>query len=435
MQVSVQVGEGLKRELRVDLSADDIEAEIDKRLQRFARTARAPGFRPGKVPVRVLRQQYGEQVRGEVFGEMVQSSFMAAVQQEDLQIAGMPSIEPDVDHKARRYTYTASFEVFPTVELKSLEGATIKRPVVEITDEDIDRMIERLRDQRTQWVEVEREARNGDRVVVSFEGSIDGEPFKGGTAENFPIELGSGHMIPGFEDQLLGASAGETRGVDLSFPEQYQAEHLAGKAAHFEVQVQTVSESQRPEVDEDFIRDIGVSSGDMTEFRDDVRTSMEQEMQQKIDEIVKSQVLDQLVENNPIDVPQPLIDQEAHAMNESYTKSAQAQQLPSLPQSFFVDTARRRVLIGLLGNEAFKHYGLSVDDEAVQAKLSQLAAGYEHPEEVIKHYMADKNLLAQLRATLVEETVVARLLEDAQVEEDPKTFFELTDTRQSGDAA
>ncbi|MBK5970735.1 MULTISPECIES: trigger factor [Thiorhodovibrio] len=429
MQVSVQAGEGLKREMRVDLPADDIEAEIDKRLQRFARSARVPGFRPGKVPVRVLRQQYGDQVRDEVFGEMVQSSFPDAVRQEELQPAGMPSIKPDIDQKAHRYAYTASFEVFPVVELKSLADSTIKRPAAEVTDADIDQMIERLRQQRREWVEVERGAQKGDQATMSFQGSIGGEPFEGGTAENFALELGIDRMIPGFEDELIGAAAGDERSFDLTFPDDYHGTHLAGQQAHFDVRIHKVEEPKLPEVDAEFIREMGVENGEMADFRADLRETMEREIRQRIDEAVKTRTLDALMEANPTDLPQSLIDQEARALRQSLAKSVNNQPLP-LPDSFFAETARRRVAIGLLINEVVKHHKLSIDDEAVRNKLNDLAAGYEQPQEVINYYLADAERLSQVKASLLEERVVAHLLAEAKVEDEPKSFFELTDSGQ-----
>lgn len=425
MQVSVQAGEGLKRQMRVDLPADDIEAEIDKRLQRFARSARAPGFRPGKVPARILRQQYGDRMRGEVFGEMVQSSFSAAVQQEDLQLAGTPSIEPDIDQNARRYAYTASFEVFPEVELQSFSEATIKRPVAEVAETDIDGMIERLRQQRREWVEVERGARKDDRLTMAFEGTMDGEPFEGSTAEDFVVEIGAGRMVAGFEDLLIGAATGEERDLDVHFPEDYHAKHLAGKLVRFKVWVRKVEEPRWPEVDAAFIKAMGVGSGEMADFRADLRATMEREMGQRIDEILKSRVLDALIELNPTDLPEGPIAQEAQAVRESVGKSMR-DGAASLPDSFYIETARRRVAIGLLINAVVKRYEVHVDDEAVRKKLETLAASYEHPKEVIQHYLSDQERLSQIRASLLEELVVARLLEEARIEDEPKTFFELS---------
>ncbi len=429
MQVSVQVGEGLKREMRVDLPADDIEAEIDKRLQRFARSARIPGFRPGKVPAQILRQQYGKQLRDEIFGEMVQSTFPTAVRQEQLDVVGLPVITPDIDQKARRYAYKAVFEVLPVVELQPFAGTKIRRPVCEITESDIDTMIDRLRKQRLEWKEVERGAREGDQVKVAFKGSMDGKPFEGGTAENFPIQIGSEQMMPGFEEQLLGATAGEVRDFDLRFPEDYHAQHLAGQQAHFDVSIDSVSEPLEPEVDEAFVRDMGVSSGDLADFRADVRVNMEREMRRRINDLVKARVMDALIEANTIDLPEAIINQEASAMREMLAKSASSPQV-TLPDAFYADMARRRVAIGFLIGEATKSYGLSVDEGAVRAKINELAAGYDQPHEFIDYYQSNQDRLSQVQAGLLEEMVVARLLEDAQVEDETKSFFELTESRE-----
>ena len=242
MQVSVETGEGLERRMRIDLPFERIQGEVDKRLGDIARSARLPGFRPGKVPMRVLRQRYGVQVEREVFGELVQSTFSAAVSEHSLRLAGMPRIEPEVDQAAKQFSYTATFEVLPQVELAPLSGQVIKRPVAEVTDADLDAVIERLRTQRQSWVPVERPSQVGDRVTISYVGTLDGEPFAGGSASGSPLELGSGRMIPGFEEGVAGAVAGETRTLDLSFPQDYQRTELAGRAVRFEVTIDAVSE-------------------------------------------------------------------------------------------------------------------------------------------------------------------------------------------------
>jgi trigger factor len=426
MQVSVQMGEGLKRELRVDLPADDFEAEIDKRLRSFARSARLPGFRPGKVPVRFLRQQYGEKVRSEVFSEMVQSTFASALKQENLAPAGMPTIEPDIDPKARRYAYKASFEVLPTVVLKPFAGTQIKRPVAEVTEADVEQMFERLRQQRLQWVDVERVAQQGDRVTVSFTGRIDGENFEGGTAENFPIELGSGRMIPGFEEQLSGARAGDEPSLRLRFPDDYHGQHVAGKEAHFDVSVHAVAEPHLPEIDAEFIRAMGVDSGDMAEFRADVRETMEVELHQRVADALKTQVMDALMANHPLELPQSMVEQEALRLRESFAKSMGNQRL-TLSDAFYRDTARRRLHIGLMISEVVKLHGLEVEEEAVKRKLRELTANAERPQEALEEIVNDQARLSQIHANLLEELAVARLLEEAEVVDEPKGFFELTD--------
>ena len=254
---------------------------------------------------------------------------------------------------------------------------------------------------------------------------MDGEPFEGSTAEDFVVEIGAGRMVAGFEDLLIGAAVGEERDLDVHFPEDYHAKHLAGKLVRFKVWVRKVEEPRWPEVDAAFIKAMGVGSGEMADFRADLRATMEREMGQRIDEILKSRVLDALIELNPTDLPEGPIAQEAQAVRESVGKSMR-DGAASLPDSFYIETARRRVAIGLLINAVVKRYEVHVDDEAVRKKLETLAASYEHPKEVIQHYLSDQERLSQIRASLLEELVVARLLEEARIEDEPKTFFELS---------
>lgn len=422
MQVSVQLGDGLKRELRVDLPAHEVEAEVDQRLVRFARSARVPGFRPGKAPARVLRAQYGEKVCSDVVRDLASQTFPNAVRQEQLQPAGLPVVELDIDPTARRYAYRASFEVYPTVELQPFAGTKLKRPVAQTSEDDVERLIERLREQRRVWKDVERGAQKGDQVRVSFTATIDGEPFGGGTAAQFPIEIGAGLMIPGFEDQLLGASAGEQRDFHLSFPDDYDAAHLAGREARFDVQILAVAEPVLPELNADFIREMGIESGELEAFHAGVRESMEREMQRRMKEMLRSRVLDALLAANPIEVPVVLVQQTAAAFHESFAKSAAAQQI-QVQDQLFIDMARRRVATGLLVREAVKHYGLVVDDEAVRDRLDAIAAIHEKPGEVADRYSAER--VDYVRSGLLEEMVVARLIEEADLEDEHLSLQEV----------
>ena len=263
MQVSVEAGEGLERRMKIVLPFEQVEVEVDKRLQKLARTVRLPGFRPGKVPMKVLRQRFAGQVHQEVFGEMVQSSYEDALTQSSLRPAGMPRIEPEIDLDEKRLSYTAVFEVMPEFELASLEGKSLRRPVCELTDADLDAMVERLRTQRKTWTPVERPCQSGDQVTLSFTGSVDGEAFEGGSTTGLTIELGASRMIPGFEEALIGARVGEQRTLDLVFPEDYQAANLAGKPVRFEVTLDAVAEPTLPAVDAEFAKAFGVEDGDM----------------------------------------------------------------------------------------------------------------------------------------------------------------------------
>jgi trigger factor len=431
MQVTVEAGEGLARSMTVELPADDFEQEVDKRLRDVARQARLPGFRPGKVPMRVLRQRFGESVRGEVLGELVQSTFSRAVAEQELRPAGRPDIEPDIDLADRRYGYTARFEVLPEIELNDLSGKRIARPVAEITDADLDRMVERLREQRKTFETVERAAENGDRLTISFEGSVDGAPFPGGSAESRPLDLGSGTFIAGFEEQLIGAAAGTERIVNVTFPEEYHNAELAGKAAEFKVQVESVTAPRLPDVDADFVAAFGIEGGDVERFRADVRANMERELKQRIEAKIKNQVMDALIDANPVNLPEVLVREEIAALK-NQTRQAAGGARFELPDALFAESAERRVKLGLVIAEAVKRHALTPSPERVQELVLELAATYERPEDVVNYYYSDPQRLSSVEALAMEELVVARMLETADVEDEPTSFDALTETSGSG---
>jgi trigger factor len=427
MQVSVETGDGLTRRLRVDLPAEEIEQEIEKRLQNYARSARLPGFRPGKVPLRMLRQRYGDSVRMEVFGERIEASWPQAIAESELRPAGRPEIEPDLDQAAGRYGYVAEFEVFPDLELQSLDGRSVTRPVVEVTEADVDETIERVRQQRKRWESVERAAAEGDRVLMDFEGRVDDEPFEGGSGEDIRVEIGAGRFIPGFEEQLIGAVAGDERSVEVEFPEDYQESALAGKPAVFAVKVKDVEAPVLPDVDAEFVKEFGVEDGDLQRFRADVRSNLERELKQRVRTRVKDQVMDALLEANPLTVPSALIAEEIESLRQQANQNLNlgGAQI-SLPDELFADNARRRVALGLIIAEVVKQHELEADSDRLRAALEEMAASYDDPQAVIDYYQADRQRLAGVESMVLEDLVVEHLLEQLQVVEEPTSFSELT---------
>jgi trigger factor len=426
MQVSVEAGEGLERRMRVDLPFEEVGAEVENRLQQLARRAKLPGFRPGKVPMKVLRQRYNAELHQEVFGDMVQKTLYKAFEQESLTPAGMPRIEPDLDIDAGRMAYIAIFEVMPEITLAPVSDKVVKRPVSELADTDLDDMIQRLREQRKSWEAVERPAQTGDQLSIGFVGTIDGEPFEGGTTDGFKLELGSGRLIPGFEEGLIGATVGETRVLDLTFPEGYQAEHLAGKPVRFDVTVESIAEPRLPEVDAEFVKDFGVEDGDVERFKADVRRNMERELKERLTARTKERVMDMLYEANPVELPKALIQSEMRAMADQMRQALGGGQM-QLPPEMFESGAKRRVALGLILGQIIRDNGIEADPARVRETVERMAASYEHPQQVVDYYYGDAERLSSVQGLVLEEQVVDLMLEQAQVEDEPLTFAQLTE--------
>jgi trigger factor len=428
MQVSVESGEGLERRMRVELPADQIDAEVEKRVKKAARNVRMDGFRPGKVPLSLIRQRYGAAIREEVFGDLVQSSYFEAVAKENLKPAGQPKIEPLEDGAANGYL--AVFEVMPEFELGDFGGIQISRPQAEVTDADVDAMVDKLRQQRVTWNAVERPAADGDQVTVDFQGRLEGEeePFEGGSAEGVDLVLGSGRMIDGFEQALLGAAAGETRNLELKFPEDYRVENLAGKPVTFEVQVRSVAESELPEIDDEFARTLGVAEGGVESMRADIRANMERELRQKVSSVVKQQVMDGVLAVNAIDVPKALVDDEVKHLQEQARSNMASSGHGSnveLPASLFEEQARRRVALGLIIGRVVSEHQIEVDPDRVRSMVEEQAATYEDPQEVIDWYYSNKQQLSAVESVALEDQVVDWVVERAQVEDDSTSFEQL----------
>ncbi|ONN69274.1 trigger factor [Pseudomonas oryzihabitans] len=416
MQVSVENTSALERRMTIGVPAERIETEVNKRLQQTARRAKVPGFRPGKVPMSVIRQRYEASARQEALGDLIQETFYEAVVEQKLNPAGAPAVEPKVFEKGKDLEYVATFEVFPEFEVKGLDGIEIERQDASVEDADIDKMLDVLRKQGTRYEAVDRAAANDDQVTIDFVGTQDGEAFAGGSAEGTKLVLGSGRMIPGFEDGLVGAKTGDERVLDLTFPEDYQNLDLAGKAAQFKVTVKEVAAPELPELNEAFFKQFGVEETTVEGFRAEVRKNMERELRQALKTKVKNQVMDGLLAANQIDVPAALISNEVDRLRvqavQQFGGNIQPEQLPA---ELFSEQAKRRVLLGLIIAEMVKQFELKPDDARVRELIEEMAAAYQEPEQVVKWYYQNEQQLNEVRSVVLEEQVVDTVLKQAKV--------------------
>ncbi|MBP8924771.1 MAG: trigger factor [Pseudomonadales bacterium] len=421
MQVSVEITSGLGRRLTIGVPATRIDSEVAARLEKAARSVRLKGFRQGKVPMKVVRQRFGAGVRQEVLGEVMSQSFFEAVRQEDLKPAGQPVIEPRAFGSGRDLEFTATFEVYPEIELIDFGKLSVERPIAEVTDADIDHMIDVLRNQQATWIAVERAARDGDRVNIDFTGRRDGEEFDGGSAKGSDLHLGTGRMIPGFESGLEGMSSGETRTLDLSFPDDYHAENLRGAQVQFEVRLNAVSGKQLPELDDEFFVRYGVAQGGLDAFRVEVRSNMERELKQALRNKVKGRVMNALHERSDLEVPQALVKQEIVALRKQTLRQfggdAARFDESMLPDEMFRAQAERRVAMGLLLGEVIRKEAMKADPERVRTVIEEMASTYEEPEEVISWYYGNREQLASVEAVVLEDQVIDLILERAAVAE------------------
>ena len=421
MQVSVETTSGLERRLTITIPADQIEGEIAKRLQDLSRRVRLDGFRPGKVPMKVVKRRYGLGARQEVLGEQMQQAFIEAVTQEKLNPAGAPKVEPKTDEDGKDFEFVATIEIYPEIELNDFSGVEVERPVAEVKDEDINEMIETLRQQSKTFEDVERAAETGDQIVFDYVGTKGGEEFDGGKAENSTLELGSGRMIPGFEDGLVGVSAGEEKTLELTFPEDYHAEELKGQAVEFACKVHKVQAAALAELNEEFFERFGVTEGGEEAFRAEVRKNMERELRQAVKAKVKNQVMDGVLAGHEFEVPSPLVSQEIDRMREQAVQQfggAQGGFDPKqLPAELFQKDAEKRVALGLLVGEIVKQKEVKVDDDRVRAMVEEMASAYQEPQQVIDWYYSNDEQLSQIKYVVLEEQVVDTILDAAKVTE------------------
>jgi trigger factor len=434
MQVSVETTQGLERRMTVELPADRIENEVKTRLESLAKRVKIHGFRPGKVPFNVVRRQYGTQVQQEVIGDLLQSSFYEAVAKEKLRPASAPNIEPKSRNAGEALQYTATFEIYPEIQLTSTENIAIEKPVPEINEQAVDNVIETIRKQRKEWVTVDRPAQDGDRVKIDFRGTINDEPFSGNEAKDFMVELGSKRMIEGFEDQLVGVKAEEERVLDVAFPENYHSQELAGKQAKFDTKVQTVEEPKLPELTEEFIRSLGVDDGTLESLRKDVQSNMQREADEKVKALLKQRVMDKLLEINQVEIPNALVDKEVDALISREQAQTGKTKSPEEHQALAVrykDEAHRRVALGLILSELVKQNNIKVEPRKVRELVENIASAYEKPEQVVQWYYADKQRLGDVESLALENEIVEWVISNAKVNETSIQFDELMKSGQT----
>lgn len=429
MQVSVETTQGLERRLTISVPAETVDVEVKNRLRQIGKTQRINGFRPGKVPPTVLQKRYGKSVRQEVAGELMQRNFFEAIMAEKLNPAGRPEFIAKSNEEGKELEFEAVFEIYPEVEVKDIEKIAVEAPKAEVTDADLDEMFVTLQNQHKTWKENKRKAKKGDKLTIDFLGRVDGEEFEGGKAEAFELELGSGRMIPGFEKELNGMKVGEEHTIKVTFPEDYHAENLKGKEAEFDIKVIKTEGPVLPEVDEEFAKLFGIEEGGIDALRDEVSKNMSRELGQAVKAKVKDQVIEALLEANEVDLPKALVDQEVDVLRQQamqrFGGQVDPQNMPNLPSEMFEEQAKRRVKVGLLLGEVIKVNEIKVDDAKVQELIETAASAYEDPQEVIKYYNENKEMLQQMQNVALEEQAVEFVLDKAKVAEKETSFKEI----------
>jgi trigger factor len=429
MQVSVETTQGLERKLTISVPAESVDVEVKNRLRHISKTQRINGFRPGKVPASVIQKRYGQSVRQEVAGELMQRNFVDAIVAEKMNPAGRPNFIAKSNEDGKALEFEATFEIYPEVALTGLESIAVERPNVEVTDADLDEMFTTLQNQHKTWKENKRKTKLGDKLTLDFTGRVDGEIFEGGEAKDFELELGAGRMIPGFEKEITGMKVGEEKTIKVTFPEDYHAENLKGKEAEFDIVIHKTEGPVLPTVDEDFAKLFGVEEGGIEALRSEVSTNMTRELTQAVKAKVKDQVIEGLLEANDVEIPKALIAQEIEVLRKQALQRFAGQMdpnnMPELPADMFEEQAKRRVKVGLLLGEVIKINELKVDESKVNELIASAASAYEDPKEVIEYYATNKELNQQMQNVALEEQAVELLLESAKVKSKKASFKDI----------
>jgi len=426
LKINVNDKAGLKKEIRISVPFSAIEEKRTSRFIQIAKTAKLPGFRPGKVPDKVIHQQYGGKVIQEVLSDFLDSTYIESIREKNLKPAGPPEVKIDEYIEGKDFTYTATIEVYPEFELRGLDKISVDKPKAEISQKEINAMIENLQKQRGTWNPVERPSEKEDQLIVDFEGKIDGEVFEGGVAQDFVMTLGNGQMLPEFDDALLNVKANEDKEIQLTFPDNYHKEELAKKKAVFSVSVKEVKALEVAEIDETFVRSFGVESGDAKDLIDEVKASMEKELEAKINDEIKKNLMTYLRENNSIEIPEVMVHQEAHALQKDWMSQAGIEKVEEAPElKNFETIAKERVQLGLLVNELVRVQEIKVDQDRVKTKLEEITNRYPNPEEIRKMYEQTPQLMDQIKSAVIEDLVVDWLIERTEFQNKEVEFNKL----------
>lgn len=427
MSFNIETTQGLERRVTLTVPAETVEQAVREELKRVAKNARVDGFRKGKVPPHIIEKRFGASVRQDVLGDLLQKHFFNVLVESKVNLAGRPTFNVEQFEAGKDLVFTATFEVYPEVELKGLDQIKVEKPVVEITEADIDKMVDVLRKQQATWEETQEPAKADDRVTIDFVGSVDGEEFEGGKATDFVLAMGQGRMIPGFEEGIVGHKAGEQFDIDVTFPEEYHAENLKGKAAKFAITLKKVEVMVLPELTDEFVAKFGPNTKTVADLRAEIAKNMQRELKNALAARVKNQVIEGLIEQNPIDVPAAAVEQEIDVLRQQAAQrfGGNQQQASQLPRELFEEQAKRRVQVGLLLAEVIASNELKVDEDRVNAMIDEIASAYEQPAEVVEYYKNNKELMNNIRNAVLEEQAVDAVLAKAQVSEKAASFDEV----------
>ena len=426
LKIKVNSKKGLVRDIHISVPSNVIEEKRNTRFSQLSKTAKLPGFRPGKVPEKVIRRQYADQVLQEVLSDVLETTYMESIQEKNLQPAGPPKVALDEYVKEKDFSYTATIEVYPEFDLKGLDKIKVEKPHADITQKDINAMMDNLQNQKGTWEKVDRISKGGDQLLIDFEGKIDGVVFDGGTAKDFAMQLGNGQMLPEFDESLIGVKSEETKTIELTFPDNYHKKELVGKQALFTVDVKEVRELKPAELDQKFVQSFGIKSGDQKELMDEVKSSMSKELEARINNEIRQNLMKFLKDKNAIEIPEVMIHQEAHAMQKDWMNRSGIEDLEQAPPlDDFNAIAKERVHLGLLVSKLVQSKEIKLDPDKVKTKLEELSKTYPNPEEIRKMYEQSSQLMDQLKSLVMEDQVIDWLIERTEFQKKEMEFKEL----------